>query len=159
MTGALDPAHVEDDLAGVRLRGRGVADDVGVIDRHQGAGLAGCSHLSLREARAADEEPGVAGGAADGRRDRIDHGQNDKTAAELVWHSDDGAAQVVDSDSYGVSDADGKFAAWIELAVDLRVRAVDHLTGLFSDRHLQDREEQCELIQALYKHSLYYQKV
>lgn len=55
-------------------------------------------------------------------------------------HSDDGAAEVVDCDGYGKSDTDGKFTVVAETAVDLRVTAVDHLTGLLSHRHLQDAD-------------------
>lgn len=154
MTGALDPAHVVDDVAGVWLRRSGVTADTSVIDRHNSARLAGYCHLSLREAGAVDEEPRVARGAADRRRDRIDHGQNHKTTAELIWYGDDGAAKVVDSDGYGVSDTDGKFTLAAELAVDLRVRAVDHMTGLIAHCHLSDTETPVS-VTTLYKHSLF----
>lgn len=39
-----------------------------------------------------------------------------------------------------MSDADGKFTVVAELAVDLSVGAVDHLTGHTSHLHLRDTE-------------------
>lgn len=82
----------------------------------------------------------MASRAADSRRDRVDHRQNNKTPVELIWYGKDGAAEVVDSDGYGERDANGKFAVVAEVADDLRVRAVDHLTGLTSHCYLQDTE-------------------
>lgn len=129
-----------DNVPGVRLRGRSVARDGGVIDGHDGAPLAGDGHLSLIEARAVDDDSRATGGAASERRDRIDHREDHKTAAELVLHGDDGVTEVVDSDGDGVGDTDGESGAGAETAHDVRLGAVDHLTGLIAHSHLQDAE-------------------
>lgn len=56
---------------------------------------------------------------------------------QLVRHSDDGAAQIVDFNSHRKSNPDGEGAVLVQLAVDLCERAVDHLAGPIAHRHLQ----------------------
>lgn len=140
VTGASDPADLEDDITGARLRRRSVTDNVGVIDWHDGARHTCYSHKSRRETRTADVEPGVASRAANRRHNWVDHRQKHKTAVDFSQHGDDGVAQVADSDIHGERDANESSAVCAEAAVDPCVRAADHLAALTSHCHLRHRE-------------------
>lgn len=142
MTGTLDQAFVEGHFVGVLLRGGGVTDYAGVARRHQAAGFTRRCHPFFREARTFNGEPGEACGAARRRRDGVDHRQNHEAPLELLGHSDDGCAQVVDLDHHWVSDADGKFTVGTELAVDVSQRAGDHCTDLIAHGYLRDQSEE-----------------